>query len=413
MTGMMRIGCKRGNSSIDKKVCKVLKLHLFNPENDLALADGSFNYCPPPAAMAIAAELATLPLWYAAADDAVYLNSDIQKEFHAAMARNFSLPAIYSPALKESVSSLSPWGWSAQMRHRFKAMGFDRSLLPGDEEIVKMRGLSSRVLTIEVLTALGTAGIDTPPLPCYIDNIDDVVAFVNSHERCVVKAPWSGSGKGIMWGIGRAEEPMVHFCRGVIRRQGGVVCEHFLNAKQEFAMEFRAVDGKVEFVGYSLFAAENGAYSGNLLAADEEIERMLSVYIPKERLAAVKECLCDIMQKQLAGSGYCGYFGIDMMVYDNGDGYRLNPCMEINLRMNMGVVARLFHDRFVCSGGKGVYRVRFFKQAGEAQRAHLELQAAHPLRVENGRVSQGYMSLVPVAPENRYIAYVIIGGDFC
>ncbi|MBQ2289819.1 MAG: hypothetical protein II249_04025, partial [Bacteroidaceae bacterium] len=79
-----------------------MKLHFFNPENDLALADGRFNYCPPPAAMAIATELATLPLWYAAADDVVYLNSDIHKEFHAAMARNFSLPAIYSPALKES-----------------------------------------------------------------------------------------------------------------------------------------------------------------------------------------------------------------------------------------------------------------------------------------------------------------------
>jgi hypothetical protein len=57
--------------------------------------------------------------------------------------------------------------------------------------------------------------------------------------------------------------------------------------------------------------------------------------------------------------------------------------------------------------------VRFFKQAGEALRTHVELQAAHPLRVENGRVSQGYMSLVPVAPENRYIAYVIIGEDVC
>ena len=79
----------------------------------------------------------------------------------------------------------------------------------------------------------------------------------------------------------------------------------------------------------------------------------------------------------------------------------------------MGVVARLFHDRFVCSGGKGVYRVRFFKQAGEALRTHLELQAAYPLRVENGRVSQGYMSLVPVTSGNRYIAYVIIGEDVC
>ena len=51
----------------------------------------------------------------------------------------------------------------------------------------------------------------------------------------MVKAPWSGSGKGIMWGLGRMEVPMEHFCKGVIRRQGGVVCEEFLFSKKEFA----------------------------------------------------------------------------------------------------------------------------------------------------------------------------------
>lgn len=390
-----------------------MKLHLFNPENDLALADGGFSYCPPPAAMSIAKELSTLPLWYAAAGDVVSLPCEEFGKYRAEMSATFAMPAIYTPSMRQSVTSLVPWGWSAQMRHRFKAMGFEKVLLPDDETIERMRNLSSRLLTIDVLTALRGEGIDTPPLPCYMDNVDDVVAFVNSHERCVVKAPWSGSGKGIMWGIGRAEEPMVHFCRGVIRRQGGVVCEHFLNAKQEFAMEFHAVDGEVEFVGYSLFTAENGAYSGNLLASDEEIERILSGYIPKERLAAVKECLCDIMQKQLAGSGYCGYFGIDMMLYDNGDGCRLNPCMEINLRMNMGVVARLFYDRFVHCGRKGLYRVAFFRRPGEALRVHRELRAVHPLKVEGGRIVKGYINLAPVTQENRYIAYAIIGEDVC
>ena len=388
-----------------------LKLHLFNPENDLALADGSFNYCPPPAAAQIAHDLASLPLWFADGGDCVALPDDVHREFHNRMSSVFAMPAIYAPSMQRSITMLSPWGWSAQMRHRFKAMGFDKALLPGDEEIGCMRVLSSRVLTIDVLSALRDAGVDTPPLPCYIDNIDDAVAYVNAHDRCVVKAPWSGSGKGIMWGIGRAEQPMVHFCRGVIRRQGGVVCEHFLNAKQEFAMEFHAADDRVEFVGYSLFAAENGAYCGNLLAADEEIENILSGYVSREALVAVREHLCNIMQSQLHGSGYCGYFGVDMMLYDNGEGCRLNPCMEINLRMNMGVVARLFYDRFVCCGCRGVYRVRFFKHAGEALRAHDEMQAAHPLKVENGRIVEGYMGLVPVTADNRYVAYVIIGDD--
>ena len=388
-----------------------MKLHLFNPENDLALADGGFSYCPPPAAMCIANELATLPLWYAGAEDVVSLPSAEHCAYRDEMAKIFNLPNAYSPTMLQSVTSLAPWGWSAQMRHRFKAMGFDKALLPTDEGIEKMRNLSSRRLTIDVLTALRNSGVDTPPLPQYIDNIDDAVAFVNGCTRCVVKAPWSGSGKGIMWGIGRAEEPMVHFCRGVIRRQGGVVCEHFLNAKAEFAMEFFAEPNAVSFVGYSLFTAENGAYIGNILATDDDIEEILSKYISREVLINVREKLCCIMQSLLAESGYCGYFGIDMMLYNNGDGCRLNPCMEVNLRMNMGVVARLFYDRFVHCGARGIYRVKYYKSRGEAHQAHLELQAAHPLTVKDGRVVEGYINLAPVTPECRYTAYAIVGNN--
>lgn len=384
-----------------------MKLHIFNPENDLALADGGFSYCPPPAAMCIARELASLPLWYAGNGDVVSLPGEHAK-FRNDMAELFEMPGIYTPSMLQNVTSLSPWGWSAQMRHRFKAMGFGKEQLPADDEIEKMRNLSSRVVTIEVLTALRDAGVDTPQLPQYISNLDDAVAFVNDHDRCVVKAPWSGSGKGIMWGIGRAEEPMVHFCKGVIRRQGGVVCEHFLNARQEFAMEFYAINGRVEFAGYSLFTAENGAYVGNLLTTDSEIEEQLSQYIATETLTTVKQHLCVVMQRLLAGCGYQGYFGVDMMIYDNGDGCRLNPCMEVNLRMNMGVVSRVFYDRFVSAGKCGIYRVRFFKQPGEAYNFHLGMTETHPLTVEDGKVSAGYMNLVPVTPENRYIAYVVI-----
>lgn len=384
-----------------------MKLHIFNPENDLALADGGFSYCPPPAAMCIANELASLPLWYAGNDDVVSLPAEHVK-FRGEMVELFSLPKVYTTSMQQNVSSLSPWGWSAQMRHRFKAMGFGKELLPSDIEIDKMRNLSSRVVTIDVLTALHDAGIDTPPLPQYINNLDDAVAFVNTHARCVVKAPWSGSGKGIMWGLGSAEEPMVNFCKGVIKRQGGVVCEHFLKSIQEFAMEFYTDDSGVSFAGYSLFTAENGAYSGNLIATNEEIKKLLAQYVPLEMLATVKAELVVIMQRLLAGSGYRGYFGIDMMLYDNGDGCRLNPCMEINLRMNMGVVSRIFYDRYVCVGKRGTYRVRFFKQPGEAWHFHCGMQAMHPLRVENGRVQHGYLNLSPVAHDNHYIAYAII-----
>ena len=330
-----------------------MKLHLFNPENDLALADGSFNYCPPPAAMAIAAELATLPLWYAAADDAVYLTGDIHKELHAAMARSFSLPAIYSPALKESVSSLSPWGWSAQMRHRFfKAMGFGKDLLPSDAEIERMRNLSSRVLTIEILTALRDAGIDTPPLPQYMTDLNDVIAYVNSHDRCVVKAPWSGSGKGLRWTeTGMLSHSDVGWCKQIIAKQGSVMAEVRRDVVQDFAMLFYVSaepQHSVSFVGYSLFSTHNGTYSGNLLASDSKILDVLAKYVPADVILRVKDSVTEFLRGLMYGK-YSGYIGVDMFICKGNDEtpYLLNSCVEINFRMTMGVVAKRYFNKYL------------------------------------------------------------------
>ena len=383
-------------------------LHFFNPENDLALADGGFNYCPPPAAMHIAKDLATLPLWFAAPDDAVLLQTNTYAEYHKRMSEQFCLPRLYENSLQQQITSIAPWGWSPQMRHRVKSMGFAESLLPSKEEVAAIRALSNRKNVIEVLSRLSSQGIDTPPMPKYVESIDDAAAFVNSHSRCVVKAPWSGSGKGILWGIGSFERPMEQFCMGIIRRQGGLLCEHYLNAKVEFAMEFLANENRVEFAGYSLFNTENGAYSGNILATEEVIETELNKYIPKEHLREVKELLCSIMHGLLDGSGYHGYFGIDMMVYDNGEGVRLNPCMEINLRMNMGTTALLFYKNFVSEGCTGKYRVEYFKNSEDALKTHCAMHDVHPLTTSNGKITGGYINLSPVTPESRYMAYAVL-----
>lgn len=385
-----------------------MKLHIFNPENDLALADGGFNYCPPPAAMHIAKDLAALPLWFAAPGDAVLLQEETDMEYHSRMSEQFGLPKLYESSLQPQITSIAPWGWSPQMRHRVKSMGFAESLLPSKEEIASIRDLSNRKNVIEVLSRLSNFGTEIPPMPVYVESIDDAAEFVNSHPRSVVKAPWSGSGKGILWGIGSFERPMEQFCRGIIRRQGGLLCEHYLNAKVEFAMEFLALEKGVEFIGYSLFNTENGAYSGNILATEEVIETELCTYKPEVQLQEVKKQLCSIMGELLKGSGYNGYFGIDMMVYDNGDGARLNPCMEINLRMNMGTTALLFYKNFVSDCSTGKYRVEYFKNSGEAFKAHCAMHDAYPLAISNGKITEGYINLSPVTTESKYMAYAIL-----
>lgn len=124
------------------------------------------------------------------------------------------------------------------MKRRFKDMGVSDSLLPTPQNLEQMRALSNRRVAIDVMRSLRSAGVDTPEIPLYTSSPADVAAFINSMPRSVIKAPWSGSGKGIAWGIGRVEMPVEHFYMGVIKRQGGVVCERFLDKVVDFAMEF-------------------------------------------------------------------------------------------------------------------------------------------------------------------------------
>ena len=298
------------------------------------------------------------------------------------------------------------------MRHRFiKSMRFAKELLPDDDTIASIRELSNRRSTIKILSALKGLGVDVPPLPLYCTSPDDVASFVNGRARCVVKAPWSGSGKGIAWGIGRVEPPMEHFYKGVIRRQGAVVCEEFLCGKVEFAMEFFTDGNTVSFAGYSLFKSFKGSYSGNILASDTAIELILMQYIAPSELLKVKEVLPGVLRTLLCGSGYVGYFGVDMMIYESGGSLRLNPCMELNLRMNMGMVSRMFFDRYVVAGCKGEYRVNFFKRPGEALVAHVAVGAAFPLEITDGKITGGYLNLSPVTADSRYSVSVVVYKD--
>lgn len=384
-----------------------MKLYIFNPENDLALADGGANYCPTPAAVRIAYDLASLPLWFADKDDCVVLPDVIHSEYYKGVSSLFTLATPFDIGRKNNITECVPWGWSPQIRRRLSVMGFD-DVLPDDRTIMAIRELSNRISSIKILTALKDKAIDIPPLPLYYTQGDEVADFVNSRPRCVVKAPWSGSGKGIAWGIGRVETPMEHFYKGVIRRQGGIVCEEFLNGKVEFAMEFYADGNNVSFAGYSLFKSFKGSYSGNILAGDDDIEKFILQFISSDELAKVKRYLPEVLSCLLSDSVYNGYFGVDMMIYEHDEVMRLNPCMELNLRMNMGMVSRLFFDRYVAAGCKGEYRVGFFKKPGEAYTSHIADSTAYPLEMEDGKITSGYINLSPVTGDSCYTASAII-----
>ena len=93
---------------------------------------------------------------------------------------------------------------------------------------------------------------------------------------------------------------------------------------------------------------------------------------------------------------------------DKENGYRVHPCVEINMRMNMGVVARLFYDRFVAPGSKGCFAVEYVPDNETLRARHEQDMHDYPLMVEQGRLASGYLPLVPVTGKSCYRAYVRI-----
>lgn len=99
----------------------------------------------------------------------------------------------------------------------------------------------------------------------------------DGHGACVLKAPWSGSGK-LNWCKGTFPQSIEGWC-DVSSKRGFVSGEPAYHKIEDFAMEFCSDGcGKVSFVGYSLFSADkSGAYSGNLLMPSQDMKNTCGI----------------------------------------------------------------------------------------------------------------------------------------
>ena len=375
------------------------KLYLFNPENDMALASGSPYYMAPASAKKMANDLAVLPAWYADAGSEILVNDSRQVDW---LRNGCRLPLSVTGVLSMSDEheEIVPWGWSPALKYRLEGRGGK------DVDVETLRLLSSRKTAVNLLPKLRMEG--TMGESSWLTSLENVSAFSIKHDRVLLKAPWSGSGKGIQPLSGLPDDNLKGWIRRIIATQGGVVAEPFYTKVKDFAMEFKVEGQGVAFVGYSLFETDaRGIYKENLLASDAVIENMLSEYVSRDLLYAVRENLLRELTGVLDGN-YQGYLGVDMMMVRSGEECFVHPCIEVNLRMNMGVVSRLLFDRFMIPDAIGRYVIDFFPQKGEALKTHERLMAQHELVMEGNLLRSGYLSLVPVFEDTNYLIYVVV-----
>ena len=336
-----------------------MKLLVFNPEHDLALAANLSNFTAPHAGRQLRADLGFIPAIWAAADDRVLVENveDAERRFLRLTRRPFGRFIAKEQIRKHQFSAVDVWGWDLAIRAYLLRWGVDTGIMPTVTQIDAIRQLSHRRYAMQLLERLQMSGAIGSS--CETDQMSDITGRLDSGEHLVVKAPWSSSGRGVRFMDGDMNIYDSGWLRHIIEKQGSVMVEPYYNKVKDFGMEFVSDgNGTVRYVGLSLFQTSNGAYTGNILASEEEKEIAISHYIPIDLLKSVQQKIC-IEMGALLKDRYTGAFGIDMMVIrrDDGDGFLLHPCVEINLRRTMGHVAISLTE--LCSGLPKLMKIEY------------------------------------------------------
>ena len=318
---------------------------LFNPEHDLALAHGAHNYTAPPFARQLRHDLRLLPAWLAPAGAYVAVpdNAPIDEDRRWLLDRHLDVtPIPISQIADLGACRIRPWGWDSSLRYQLLQAGVSHDSLPTDEQLDSIRRLSHRRMTIAVHHALGDA---FSPCPVELNTLEEVFAFMNKHPGCYLKMPWSGSGKGIYRVLDpQGDNHVPRWIEGALHRQGSLLCEVGLDRIQDFAIECACQDGKTMLVGYSVFDSDfHSQFGAGRVAPMEELHEMLQGQYP-ELDAVIGQVLIAI--DDLIAPHYNGPLGIDMMLYrDKDEKVAINPCVEVNLRMTMGMITAAMGSR--------------------------------------------------------------------
>lgn len=394
-------------------------LYWFNPDNEMSIANGGVNYTLPANIAAMVDELSFLPAYLADKGDYVLVPEKINEEFLEKVRDIFQVE-VSSVRLKDVASlcfdEIRPWGWSPRacyvLREAIKRANpvFQQGIMAewNDER----RELYSRERALECLELLyERLPLYNPAKAVTVCHTMDEVKKRAMERAVVVKAPWSSSGRGILMLSGgdvtRKEEEII---AGMLRRQGRVMVEDRLDRVLDFAMEFQiASNGGVSYLGLSVFdTGKSGDYKANFVESQALLRERLNHYLSSPTLLEeIRDALSEVLGV-LFGGKYTGALGVDMMVYKTELGeYHVQPCVEINLRYNMGILS-LCLQRHIVVESRGIFRIRFSSVKGELVASVREFQKNMPLVRENTCIRKGYIALTPVTETTRFVAELIV-----
>lgn len=287
-------------------------MFVFNCSHEMALAANRPGYVPPRRIQQMEHDLALLPLIWQEDDEAV----DV-------------------------------WGWNLSVREQLRRKGVPVETMPTDDELALWRQFAHRSFAAGYLQDF-LAQIVSDSL------VGHAMRFVRSleevetpaDETVIAKIPFSSSGRGNV--VGRLndanfEAQVLH----LIAKHGGVLIDRFYKKVLDFALEYEVKpDGTIVFLGYSVFeASTEGRYGGNVVDSQPNLKARITALFGSD-VTPIADTHCQLLRHYLSGR-YRGYIGIDLMVVEADGKRKVHPCVEMNLRMNMGIAAMRLYEKLM------------------------------------------------------------------
>lgn len=357
---------------------KVVRLHIFNPEHDVALAAHRQPFTPSHACRQIRHDLGFVPALWAQPGDLV-LTDDTEAAQEAFRHLGVSAQPSFIDwhdlrhravaLMADAPLEICPWGWDAYLRRQLLDAGIAADLLPTEARLETIRSMSHRSWAAQQLLVPLRQLSTTVGESFELHQIEELNELLKNHHHLVLKAPWSSSGRGIRYvsalqnGSHETPQPLTPHLAGwvanVLARQGSLVAEPYYDKVLDFGMEFTSDgNGLVSYCGLSVFHTKNGAYTGNLLDNEEDKLQIISRYISTLLIHQTIDAVTQILGEHLSGV-YSGPLGVDMMVVQQNGHLMLHPCVELNLRCTMGHTALALAHRLPPSAYKRVMRITY------------------------------------------------------
>jgi hypothetical protein len=397
----------------------------FNPTCELAVSNGSFSYMPPLILQEMEQDLSILPFVFATENDFV-LTQNLPSAIFIQKLKDagFSLPKFCTlselksmPDLK--IDAIIPWGWSPAAHFKLKdlkdncADQFKSGRVfnwKTEHQLLFERQTSLDFLNLFMESDHPEWIINKSLTGRVVRSCDEIETLLTRFDGLVIKAPMSSSGRGIqMIRKQRLNTANKQWISGILKQQNYLIAEPYLEKLTDLSFQFEILaDRKINYVGYSVFDTNsNGQYKGTFLNAN--LSSILSQEI-KGKLDELIDTTANLIGKALETSVYSefytGYLGVDALIFRDDQNLMIQPCIEVNCRMNMGILSKFLEDK-IHPESTGKFEL-FYGTKGEYGDFAIKASETRPIKFKNGKMYSGFLPLSEPDMEKKFGAYITL-----